>query len=77
MASHRLEIRRMSLAAVLHNVKTDPLGYVQCRKSRTLDVTNMDEYVLAAAVGPNEAEAFCRVGPFHFASREFMRPLAA
>ena len=33
----------MSLAAVLRNVKTDPLAFVQCRNSRPLDVTDMDD----------------------------------
>jgi hypothetical protein len=67
MASYYLEIRRMSLAAVLLNVKTDPLAFVQCRKSRPLDVIDMDEHFLLVAVAPNEAVALCRVEPFHFA----------
>jgi hypothetical protein len=49
----------MSLAAVLGNVKADALAFVQCRKSRPLDVTDMDEHVRPAAVGLNEAEALC------------------
>src|SRR5436190_1606676 len=56
----------MSLAAVLRNVKADPLAFVQSRKPRTLDVTDMDKHVLPA-VGLNEAEAFLFVEPFHFA----------
>jgi hypothetical protein len=74
MASYYLEIRRMSLAAVLRNVKTDPLAFVQCRKSRPLDVTNMDEHVRPAAVGLNEAKALTRIKPFHFACQHQSSP---
>src|SRR5262249_49747528 len=74
MASYYLEIRRMSLAAVLRNVKTDPLAFVQCRKSRPLDITNMEEHVRPAAVGLNEAEALTRIKPFHFACRHQSSP---
>src|SRR5436190_6041127 len=49
------------------HVKADPLAFVQSRQPGALDGTDMEKTRPARRRRLNEAEALCRVEPFHFA----------
>jgi hypothetical protein len=53
-----LEVRGCLFAAFRLNVVADLLAVLEAVQSSALDSADMDEHVLAAAVGLNEAEFF-------------------
>src|SRR5215207_9012375 len=64
-----LEVRRggLAAAAVLLEVEIDGLALVQARETRLLDRGDVDEDVLTAAIGLDEAETLGGVEPLHLA----------
>src|SRR5437899_2150039 len=57
--------RHLATAAVGDELELDLLPFDQLTETGTLDSTDMDEGVLAAAIGLNEAEALGCVEPLH------------
>jgi hypothetical protein len=67
--SFRLEAgrRRFAGAAVSGQLIADLLTFIEAAKTSLLDSADVDENVLAAIVGLDEAEALLTVEPFHYA----------
>src|SRR5215831_11424308 len=73
-----LEVLGGFLAAARHDLVCDDLPLIESAQSCALDRRNMDEHVLAAALGLNEPIAFGRIEPLHSAfrhSRLLLTPL--
>src|ERR687886_1096051 len=64
-ASGGLEVRRRLLAALGHHLVGDLLVLVQGLQPRGLHGGDVDEHVLAAVLGLDEAEALVGVEPLH------------
>ena len=60
-----LEIHGRFSAAFSLNFIADLLALIEALQAGTFDRTDMDEHVLAAAVGLNEAKPFCGVEPLN------------
>ena len=65
--SNRAQIRRRGLAgpAIGNNLERDLLSLVEAAHSSTFDGADMDEHILAAVIGLNEAVAFLSVEELH------------
>lgn len=58
-----LQVDGRFLAALCLNLVADLLAFVEAIETSALDGANMDEHVLAAAIGLNETETFGGVAP--------------
>jgi hypothetical protein len=77
MMTSGLEVRGRFFAAFRLNVVANLLAFVEALEARALDGADVDEHVLAAAVGLNEAETLCGVEPLNCAcSHVYPRQLA-
>src|SRR5215468_273774 len=72
--SANLEILRRLLAAIADDLEFDRLTLVERRKAGAFHGRDMDEHVLAPALGLNESVALRRVEPFDGASRHHRLP---
>jgi hypothetical protein len=59
------EVRRCVLAALIYDVIANLLAFIEALQARTFDRTDMDEHVLAAAIGLYKAEPLCGVEPLN------------
>jgi hypothetical protein len=59
-----LQIGRGILAALVHHLVGDLLAFIEAAQARALDGADVDEDVLAAAIGLNETETLGGVEPF-------------
>jgi hypothetical protein len=69
-----LEIYGCVFAAILLNLVGDLLAFIETVQARALDSADMDENVLPAAVGLNEAETFGGVEPLDRACSHYLYP---
>ena len=65
LRSHGAQIGRRGLSALSHNVERDFLSLVEAAHPGAFDSADVDEYVLAAVIWLDEAEAFLAVEPLY------------
>jgi hypothetical protein len=71
-----LEIDRRFPASFRLNFVGDFLAFIEALQARALDSADMDEHVLAAAVGLNESESFLSVEPLNCACSHYLYPVS-
>jgi hypothetical protein len=74
MVSLHLQISRRFLAAVADDVVADLGTLIEAAQAGLLDGRDMDEHILAAAVGLNKSEPLLRIEPLHCARRHVRTP---
>ena len=65
----QLQIAGGFLAAILHDVEAHSLAFDQHSNAGALNRGDVNEHVLAAAIGLNEAETLLSIEPFDFTVR--------
>src|SRR6185503_8961073 len=68
---------QLAVALVRHEIELDLLAFDQMTEASALDGAYMDECVLAAVVGLDEAEALLRVKPLHGSRRHEENPFTS
>src|SRR6266404_7377607 len=76
LASHGAKVFRAGLAAHAVDLRFERklLAFVERAQAGALDGADVDEHVVAAVIGLNEAEALCRVEPLNCSGCHFNSP---